>query len=68
VAVFFCLAALLLAAVAPGATNLPLAILVTLEFFVAVSLSVRLPRFDEQSQMQLTLTLPAFSPRPPPAQ
>jgi hypothetical protein len=68
VAVFFCLAALLLAAVAPGAAGLPLAILFTLEFFVAISLGVRLPQLDGQSQMHLTLTLPAFSPRPPPAQ
>ena len=66
--VFFCLAALLLAALTPGAAGLPLAILVTLWFFIAVVVSVPLPHIDEQGHKQQDdLAVLALSPRPPPA-
>jgi hypothetical protein len=66
-AILFCLAALLLAALTPGAPVLPLAIVVAVWFFVAITLNFRLPHIDEQSHPQEVLALPAFSPRPPPA-
>jgi membrane-bound metal-dependent hydrolase YbcI (DUF457 family) len=65
--IFFCLAALLLAALTPGAGNLPVAILVPLMFFIAIVASVLLPHADEQSHTQQVSATPAFSPRPPPA-
>jgi len=65
--VFLCLAALLLAALTPGAAGLPLAILVTLWLLIAVVIAVPLPHVDEQDHTQQTLALSAFSPRPPPA-
>jgi hypothetical protein len=67
VAVFFFLAVVLLAALTPGATNLPLVILVAQWFFIAIAVSVLLPHVDEQSHSQQILALPAFSPRPPPS-
>jgi hypothetical protein len=67
VAVFFCLAILLLAALTPGATSLPVAILVAQWFFIAIAVSVLLPYVDKQNHTQQALALPAFSPRPPPA-
>ncbi len=68
VAVFICLAVVLLAASTPGAASLPLAILVPLWFLIAIAVSAFLPHLDEQSHPHQTLALPAFSPRPPPAQ
>lgn len=68
VAVFACLAALLLAALTPGAAGLALAFLVaTVWFFVGVALVVLLPCAYEDSHAQQALVLIAFSPRPPPA-
>jgi hypothetical protein len=52
--------------VTPGAVHLPLAVLVTLCFIVAISVCVLLPIVEEQSHTQQALALPAFSPRPPP--
>ena len=66
VAVFVCFAALLLAALTPAAASLPLAILVTLCFLIAVFTSVLLPRIDDQSQTRSALVLTVLSPRPPP--
>jgi hypothetical protein len=67
IAIFLCVAALLLAAFTPAAHGLPFAILVTLWFWVAITLSFRLRYIDKQSHPQPALALPAFSPRPPPA-
>jgi hypothetical protein len=67
VAVFFCLAVVLLAALTPGAAALPIAILITLSFLIAIAISVLLPVVDEQRTTQQSLVIPAFSPRPPPA-
>jgi len=67
VAVFFCLAVVLLAALTPGAAALPPAILITLWFLIAIAISVLLPLVDEQRTTQQFLVIPAFSPRPPPA-
>ena len=67
VAVFFSLAVVLLAALTPGASSLPVAILVAQWFFIAIAVSVFLPHVDEQNYTQEALALPAFSPRPPPA-
>jgi hypothetical protein len=66
-AAFFCVAVVLLAALAPSAASLPLAILVTLSFVIAIEIFVLLPHVEEQNHPQQTLALPAFSPRPPPA-
>lgn len=66
-AVFFCVVLVLLAALAPSGSSLPLAVLVTLCFFVPVATFVFLPHVDEQNQPQQAFKLPAFSPRPPPA-
>jgi hypothetical protein len=66
--VFLCLAALLLAALSPAAAALPLAIVLTLCFVIAISLSAPLRHVDEHDRAQRALALPAFSPRPPPAQ
>jgi hypothetical protein len=65
-AVFVCLAAMLIAVVTLGAVHLPLAVLVTLCFIVAISVCVLLPIVEEHSHTQQALALPAFSPRPPP--
>jgi hypothetical protein len=65
--IFFCLAVLLLAALAPVAANLPFAILVPVSFFIAIITSVLLPHADEQGHTQQSSTVTAFSPRPPPA-
>jgi len=67
-AVFFCVVLVLLAALTPSGRSLPLAVLVTLCFFVPVATFVFLPHVDEQTQPQQAFKLPAFSPRPPPAQ
>lgn len=67
VVVFICLVALLLAAVAPGASALPFAILLTLCFVIAIAVSAPLPQRDKQSCAWQVEALPAFSPRPPPA-
>src|SRR5436190_24276990 len=67
-AVFFCVVLVLLAALIPSGSSLPLAVLVTLCFFVPVATFVFLPHVDEQNQPQQAFKLPAFSPRPPPAQ
>jgi hypothetical protein len=61
-----CLAALLLAVLTPVAATLPLAILLTVCFVIAISLSVPLRRVDEHILAPPALALPAFSPRPPP--
>ncbi len=66
VAVFVCLAALLLAVLTPAAAVLPLAILVTLWFSVAVIISAPLPQVDEQGYARQAVALLVFSPRPPP--
>jgi len=66
VAVFFCLTVLLLAALTPGAAGLPLAILITQWFLIAIAISVLLTFVDEQRARQQSLVIPAFSPRPPP--
>jgi hypothetical protein len=66
-AAFFCLAVVLLAALTPSATSLPVAILVTLSFLIAIAIFVFLPHVEEQNHPQQTLALPDFSPRPPPA-
>jgi len=66
VAVFVCLAAVLLAALTPGAASLLLAIVITTGIAVAIFPSVPLPYTDTQSHRQLSLALAAFSPRPPP--
>jgi hypothetical protein len=57
----------LLAALTPGAGGLPLAILITLWFLIAIAISVLLPLVDERRTTQQSLVIPAFSPRPPPA-
>jgi hypothetical protein len=66
-AAFFCLAVVLLAALIPSAASLPLVILVTLPFLIAIAIFVLLPRVEERNRPEQTLALPAFSPRPPPA-
>jgi hypothetical protein len=67
VAVFFCLAFVLLAALTPGPAVLPFAILIPLWFSIAIAISVLLPLVDEHRTTQQSLVIPAFSPRPPPA-
>ena len=68
VVVFACLAALLLAALTPGAAGLALAFMVAMVwFFVGIALVVLLPCAYEDSHAQQALALAAFSPRPPPA-
>jgi len=67
VAVFFCLAVVLLAALTPGAAALPLAILITLCFLISIAINVLLPIVDEHRTTRQILVIPAFSPRPPPA-
>src|SRR5580704_5302597 len=64
--VFLCVAALLLAVLAPVAAALPLAIFLTGCFVIAISLSVPLRRVDELILASQALAFPAFSPRPPP--
>jgi len=66
-AAFFCLAVVLLAALTPSAASLPVAILVTVSFLIAIAIFVPLPHVEEQNHPQQTIALPAFSPRPPPA-
>lgn len=66
--VFFCVVLVLLAALIPSGTALPAAILVPLCFFVAIATFAFLHTGDEQNHPQPVLELPAFSPRPPPAQ
>jgi fatty acid desaturase len=66
IAVFFCLAMVLLAALTPGAAGFLPAILVPMWFFIAIVLSFLLSYVDEQHHTQQALALPAFSPRPPP--
>lgn len=67
VAVYFCLLLVLLAAVTPTAASLPFAILIIFWFFVVQVVFALLPLVDKQSYLLRPLTLPAFSPRPPPA-
>ncbi len=67
IAALFCLAVVLLAALAPGSVSLPPAILVVLSFLIAIAVSVLLPSFEEPIHTQQTPALTAFSPRPPPA-
>jgi hypothetical protein len=68
VAIYVCLAALLLTALMPGAAGLALAFLVfTAWLFAEIALVVLLPYADEDSHAQKTLALAVFSPRPPPA-
>jgi hypothetical protein len=64
---FFCLVIVLLAALAPSSAGLPLAVLVPLYPFVAIAAILLLVHVDKQSPAPRFLTLPAFSPRPPPA-
>ncbi len=66
VAAFVCLAALLFAAVMPGAAGLSLTVLATLWFIIEIVAIVPLPRIDGLSFTQWALALPGFSPRPPP--
>jgi hypothetical protein len=63
---FLCLAALLLAVLTPVAAALPLAILLTFCFVIAISFGVPLRRADEYLLAPQALAFPAFSPRPPP--
>jgi hypothetical protein len=67
-AALVCLVLVLLAALAPGPVGLPPSILIILAFLKAIALSVLLPNFEEQIYTQQSPALPAFSPRPPPAQ
>jgi len=67
VAALFCLALVLLAALTPSATSLPLVILVTLCLFIAVAIFVLLSDVEEQGHPQQALALAPFLPRPPPA-
>lgn len=67
VAVFACLAALLLAGLVPGTAGLALAFLVvTVWFLVGIALVVLLPHGYEDSHAQQALASAVFSPRPPP--
>jgi hypothetical protein len=65
-AVFVCLAAMLLAVVTPGAAGLSLAAVFALCFVIAISVSALSPIVDEQSHKLQLIALPAFSSRPPP--
>jgi hypothetical protein len=65
-AVFFCLTAILLAAVMPASAGLLLAIVLPLCFVIAISLSVVFAVVEERNHPLVALYLPAFSPRPPP--
>lgn len=65
--VCFWLLLVLLAAVTPTAASLPLAILIIFWFFVVQVVFALLPHVDTQSYRLHASTLPAFSPRPPPA-
>ncbi|HKF53730.1 MAG TPA: hypothetical protein VKB26_15545 [Candidatus Acidoferrales bacterium] len=68
VVVFLCVAAVILAALAPGSSGLPLAFLVvTICFFGTISLNIPVPCVDEESSSQQILALATFCPRPPPA-
>jgi hypothetical protein len=67
IAALLCLAVVLLAALTPSATFLPIAILVTLWFFIAIVIFILLPHVEEQSHPQQVLALASFWPRPPPA-
>jgi hypothetical protein len=64
---FICLVMVVLAALAPGAVELPPAILVPLTFFIALSVTLPLVHVEKQNRAPRFLALPAFSPRPPPA-
>jgi len=64
---FFCLMAVVLAALAPASVSLPPGILVELSFLIVVAVSVLLFHVDEQIPPQHVPALAAFSPRPPPA-
>jgi hypothetical protein len=65
--VFFCLTLMLLAALTPTAVSMPLAVLVIHWFLIAITIFVLLVLVEEQNYTQQALTLPTFSPRPPPA-
>jgi hypothetical protein len=68
VAAFVFLAALLLAALMPGAAGLPLAFLiVAICFLVGTAPVVLLGCVSEDRRAQRAFALLAFSPRPPPA-
>ena len=64
---FFCLAALLLAALLPGLVALPFALFAPIWFFVAAVVLFSLARHDELRPVLQSVVLPAFSPRPPPS-
>ena len=65
-AAFLCAVLVLLAALTPSGTNLPLAILVTLCFLIAIATFAFLLHADEQIQPLQAFELLLFSPRPPP--
>src|SRR6266850_6508823 len=50
-----------------SAAILPLAILATLCFLIAIAIFILPPHVEEQSHPQQVLALPSFLPRPPPA-
>jgi fatty acid desaturase len=66
VAALICLAFVLIAALTPNGTGLPLVVLVAHWFFVVLALIVFLPHVDKQTHTLQVLARASFSPRPPP--
>ncbi|HTC61665.1 MAG TPA: hypothetical protein VK709_02380 [Candidatus Saccharimonadales bacterium] len=67
IVVYILLAAVLLAVMTPNAVGLLHAILGILYFFIAISISIPMPRVNKQGHPQQVLAIVPFSPRPPPA-
>jgi len=68
VTIFLCVAVVLIVALTPGASTLPLVILVGSWLLLGTALLISLPHVDQQNRPQTAaLAIPAFSPRPPPA-
>jgi hypothetical protein len=65
--VFLCLAALLLSFVTPASHGMSVAVLAVLWFFISITLSTVLAFVEEHSLSHQALSVPVFSPRPPPA-
>jgi hypothetical protein len=64
--VILCLAAILFAALTPGASGLLLAILAPLWFFISVFVGIPIRNVAGQSNPQRFLYLPILGSRPPP--
>jgi hypothetical protein len=64
--VILLVAAVLLASLTHGRTNLLVAILVPFWFCLAVIVGLRIPRLEKPVENWFCLAFPVFSPRPPP--